>query len=420
MVDRRFSHSLNALILLAVLLRLALIARGPGRFEDPDNYLPLARSLAAGGGFSLNGHPTAYRPPLYPLMLAPLISMLGDRADWGIALLHVGLGASTVWLTVMAAIGSGLLGKRALIAGFLVACDPVLVSQGRSVMTETPTAFLVAATLAAITVRGWPGPVLGGLGFGLAALCRPSVLAGAILVILAALLVKPGSLANRLVRGGLLTVTIGLVLAPWAIRNLTNFGEPVFTTTHGGYTLALANNPVYYRDVLNGPPGHVWSGREQWLWWDSINRETAGMSELEADRYLRAKVWGLARERPRDFARASLARLGRFWGLAPAPSVYSGPIRWVTVAWTLPLWVAMLLGLVRADLWRWPRIAAPLVVAGLTLAHCLFWTDLRMRAPAVPAIALIAAGAGWPKVLRSRPASARTDVRRPASGTSRS
>jgi 4-amino-4-deoxy-L-arabinose transferase-like glycosyltransferase len=403
MVERRLPHSLVAIILLAVLLRAAVMLRGPAAFDDPDNYLPLARSLAEGGGFSLNGHPTAYRPPLYPLMLAPVISTLGARAFWGVALLHLGLGAGTVWLTAIAAKGSGLSRRRALIASFLVACDPVLISQGRSVMTETPTAFLLAATLAALTCRGWLGPVLGGLGFGLAGLCRPSVLAGTTLVILAAFMVKPGSLANRLVRGGLLILTIGIVLLPWAIRNMFLLGEPIFTTTHGGYTLALANNTVYYRDVLNGPQDRVWSGHDQWLWWDSVNRETAGMSEAQADRYLSAKVWVLARERPGDFARASLARLERFWGLAPAASVYPVPIRWATIAWTIPFWIALLIGLVQTELWRWPRIAAPLLVAGLTVVHCVFWTDLRMRAPIVPAIALIASGAGWPSV-RSRAA----------------
>ncbi|MHB1561374.1 MAG: hypothetical protein ACYC61_28335, partial [Isosphaeraceae bacterium] len=54
------------------------------------------------------------------------------------------------------------------------------------------------------------------------------------------------------------------------------------------------------------------------------------------------------------------------------------------------------LGALRWSLWRWPSIAAPLAVVGLTLVHTLFWTDLRMRAPIVPAIAIIAAGAGWP------------------------
>ena len=114
-----------------------------------------------------------------------------------------------------------------------------------------------------------------------------------------------------------------LVLSPWAIRNALIFGEPVWTTTHGGYTLALANNEVYYRDVLNGPPGGVWMGHDQWLWWDSVNRDTTGMSEPQADRFLRNRVVELAIAQPLTFLRAGLQRLGRFWSLAPAGAVYS-------------------------------------------------------------------------------------------------
>ena len=36
--------------------------------------------------------------------------------------------------------------------------------------------------------------------------------------------------------------------------------------------------------------------------------------------------------------------------------------------------------------------SAPLAILGLTIVHAFFWTDLRMRAPIVPAIALVAAG----------------------------
>ncbi|MFI5456687.1 MAG: ArnT family glycosyltransferase [Isosphaerales bacterium] len=392
-----------AIILLAVLLRAAVMVRGSGPFDDPDNYVPLAKSLATGAGFMLRGRPTAYRPPLYPLLLAPLISQGGNPSVLGIALLHLALGAGTVWLTAAAAKGSDLSRGQVAIAALVTACDPVLVWQSRSVMTETPAAFLIAASLAALCRLGWRGPVLGGLGFGLAALCRPSVLAGAVLTIAAALVVKPGEPRLRLVRGGVLAVTLVIVLSPWVIRNTWVFGEPVWTTTHGGYTLALANNPVYYDEVLNGPPGRVWSGEDQRSWWDSVNRATKGMSEPGADRYLRSQVWKLARDRPVDFGRAMLARIGHFWSVAPAASVYSGRARWATMAWTIPLWAAVCLGLVQPGLWRWPRIAAPLVAIGLTLVHVLFWTDLRMRAPIVPAIALVAAGGPFLRVISKHP-----------------
>jgi hypothetical protein len=190
-----------------------------------------------------------------------------------------------------------------------------------------------------------------------------------------------------------MALSLLFVLAPWAVRNARVFGVAIWTTTHGGYTLALANNEVYYRDVLRGPPGSVWTGPDQWSWWDSINRATAGMSEPEADRFLRNAVWKLALDQPVTFLRASLERLERFWSVAPATAVYSSALRSITALWTLPLWVAFGLGLFRRALWRWPQVASPLCVIGLTLVHTLYWTDLRMRAPIVPAIALIAAGA---------------------------
>jgi hypothetical protein len=395
--------SLWVIVVLGVLVRAALMLRGTGVFDDPDNYLPLARSIVTGNGFTLNGRLTAYRPPLYPFLLVPAIAIPGNDSVWGIAVLHLALGAGTVWLTGLAAEGSGLSPARSRLAALVSACDPVLVWQSRSVMTETPTAFLLAATLAALGCRGRLGPVLGGLAMGLAALCRPSMLAGAALTIVAAFLVNPGERLVRLKRGGILAITIVLVLSPWMIRNFKVFGEPVWTTTHGGYTLALANNPVYYNDILHGPPGRVWTGHDQWLWWDSVNRATSGMTEPQADRYMRHTVWQLVRERPGDFGRAIVARLGHFWSAAPATSVYSGFVRGVTMAWTLPLWLAVLLGLPRRDLWQWPRIAAPAAAIGLTLVHGLFWTDLRMRAPIVPAIALIAAGAALPRFLAKRP-----------------
>jgi hypothetical protein len=394
---------LNALwfvIVLGVLLRAAMIVAVSGRLDDPDNYLALARSLSQGRGFQLDGRLSAYRPPLYPLMLAPLVRMPQAAVPAGIGVFHLGLAAATIWLTARAAQGSGLSRGRCLLAAAITAFDPVLVAQCRFVMTETPAAFLVAASLAAFCAPGRAAPAAGGAVLGLAALCRPSLLAGAGIACAAALLACPGTMRQRLMRTILIAPALGLVLAPWAVRNTLVFGEPVWTTTHGGYTLALANNPTYYRDVLDGPPGSVWTGHQQWLWWDSVNRQTAGMSEPEADRFLRDSVYRLAREHPAQFARAAEARLIRFWSIAPAHSVYPAPVRWATMVWTVPLWLALFFGLVQPMTWRWPTITAPAYILGLTLVHAFFWTDLRMRAPIMPAIALVSAAAGvtWPRL----------------------
>ena len=55
MSHRLVSHPLWAIIVLALVLRAAVMARGPERFDDPDNYLPMARALASGEGISCGG-----------------------------------------------------------------------------------------------------------------------------------------------------------------------------------------------------------------------------------------------------------------------------------------------------------------------------------------------------------------------------
>jgi len=90
-------------------------------------------------------------------------------------------------------------------------------------------------------------------------------------------------------------------------------------------------------------------------------------------------------------ALAAAERLGRFWALAPAAAAYPGPLRTLTAAWTVPLWLALLAGLCRRSLWCWPRVATPACLIALSAVHALYWTDLRMRAPVVPALELVAA-----------------------------
>jgi hypothetical protein len=393
---RKSRWGLAAIVVLAMLVRVAILARGSGRLGDPDNYLPLAWSLARGEGFALRGRPTAYRPPLYPLVLVPIVRTFGSRAAWGVSGFHVVLGLGTVVLTALAARRWGLSEGRTLIAAAIVACDPVLVAQTGTVMTEPLAAFLVAGILAALARPGRWGPVLGGILMGLASLTRPSLLPFAALTALAALLAPSGRRPERLRRGMMLVLVTAAMLVPWAWRNARVLGEPIVTTTHGGYTLALANNPAYYDDVLNDPSGTVWSGPGQAAWFVQVNTELAGLPEPEADRRLRAAGLRMVVERPRDFARAALARLGRFWSVAPSGAVYPRWLRVASAAWTIPLWLALLAGLGTRATWRWPRIAAPAALAALSAVHAFYWTDLRMRAPLVPAIALVAATAHAP------------------------
>ena len=77
-----------------------------------------------------------------------------------------------------------------------------------------------------------------------------------------------------------------IVLSPWAIRNQVQFGRPIVTTTHGGYTLLLANNPEFYHWLRSGPWGSVWRADQFNADW---NRRKP-RDELQADRLAYAEA----------------------------------------------------------------------------------------------------------------------------------
>lgn len=387
--------------LLAILTRLALAVsrwNADDPAPDPDGYRTLALALAEGRGFVWNDRPTAYRPPLYPLTLVPLVALAPDEPRW-VWPLHALMGAITAVLILETARRWGLGPRASLGAGLIVALDPVLVAQAPLTMTETLAALLVAlgTWLAALAER--PARSLGlGMVLGLAALCRPSLLPCGLLIVVARAFptAAPGS------RKAAALILLGLVgtLSPWAIRNHLAVGGFILTTTHGGYTLALANNPVYYAEVLNGPAGAVWSGPNQAAWFREINTSLQGLSEPEADAELTARTLRFIAEHPREFVRASLARWGRFWAFAPSSQVFPRAVVLATACWSLPLLTLAALGLTRPTVRRWPGRVAIAWLVGLSLVHLVYWTDLRMRAPLTPVLALLASLAvndlaGW-------------------------
>ncbi|HEX7572883.1 MAG TPA: hypothetical protein VF514_07295, partial [Bacteroidota bacterium] len=70
--DRPRSGTLLLCILTAGLIaRVATVALfHPPLWSDDIDYVALGKSLAHGDGYQIDGHPTAYRPPGYPLFLA--------------------------------------------------------------------------------------------------------------------------------------------------------------------------------------------------------------------------------------------------------------------------------------------------------------------------------------------------------------
>ena len=79
---KRVPRTLILLLLAGALLRILLIeVRPPGALErapDEQEYLALARNIAHGSGFSLNGEFTAYRDMFYPALAGRIMAFAGD------------------------------------------------------------------------------------------------------------------------------------------------------------------------------------------------------------------------------------------------------------------------------------------------------------------------------------------------------
>ncbi|MFM8222599.1 MAG: hypothetical protein ACKOJF_27145, partial [Planctomycetaceae bacterium] len=319
--------------------------------------------------------------------------------------------------------------------------------------------------------------LLAGVLLGLLALCRSTFLASAAvwggLACMAAMRRRAAEGGGPVPLRALLALCGGLavVLLPWGIRNQRQFGHPMVTTSHGGYTLRLAQNPRYaglvaltsnpagwraYNQVL-ADEGYAWMfSPERSKGTVGLSRSTAGRLaysgpidhwEIDSDAALqRLAVQHLGQSPSLAWATAR-SLLGRLWSPWPRQAdSWPAVARWALGSEQLLLFAAAAAGL---SIWSWsagwrgvgpgrigmptavepiPRQAIPgratpvderhfenttegraraevaavsavgrLAVALLlsfTLVHSVYWADMRMRAPLVPVLALLAARAG--------------------------
>ncbi|MEX1229684.1 MAG: glycosyltransferase family 39 protein [Planctomycetaceae bacterium] len=397
----------------------------PHLTEDLDAYAGNAQSLADGRGFSSPGStvPTAYRPPLFPLLLTALMAF--TPVTWSVAILQIVMGVAAVAMTWR--LGRELrLERYALLAALLVSVDPILLYFGTYPMTEVCCAFFTTAWCWFV-VRATRGSERttassvawtnfgGGVVFGLAALCRPTLWAAGGLygcyLIASLLIARRRHAPIRL--SGLIAHLVGavLIVSPWVIRNQMVFGTPILTTTHGGYTLLLGNNPTFYEEVVDRPWGTVWGGGSLSAWQRSLEmqmRQGNVDGEIERDRWMNRRAKEFIREHPATFLKACVKRFFWFWNPVPLEtneSPFSQVARWGVGLYYGAVTLLMIVGggllvarykpiigsdaVDRRNAMDWAVVV--MTVLGFAGTHLIYWSNMRMRGPIVPLISLLAA-----------------------------
>lgn len=445
------STGLGIVIAIALFVRAAIVFSSLQHFEsDPDAYRAIAQSIAKHAVFGLYSEglpsrPTAFRPPLYPFLLSFLTSE-DSVSTLAVATFHTVLGVVTavlVYLTVSRVtwnladpgrIGDSQNSRVAIIAAILVIVDPILISHSRLVMTETLSAMLVA-----LAVWWWiilvdqrkhvqsdrssasaMHLVCLGLVLALAYLCRPTFLvwAGWIVIIAAYVVAKTrGSWKQGLIRAAVIALVVGLAVGAWMIRNIRVMGHPIWATSHGGYTFLLGNNESFFDYLHDGQWGTAWNAtqfldayqhrydgdpNEADFWhqdWSGPRKNRYPVAEHDDDKKSYDAALATIKRRPADFVWSCVVRVARL--LSPIPHDVQGRSILKTTAvsiFYLLIYAAIVVAVFKHRRTMFSPLTLPMwaLIVSLVMVHAFYWSNMRMRAPAIPVFAVLASFALMP------------------------
>lgn len=305
-------RGLNRLALLAagagmIALRTLLGRIAIGHFPpgDAHMYLILAEHLRVGHVLEvyepfMGVQTWALFPPLYPTLLA-IWSMVGGLSTTSIVVFNALVDTLSAAIIVMLA---EALGKRraGLVAAWIFLIWPSTLLSAPLAQKEglcTLLVLLLALQWVKYVQASRPGArEAGAIGIsaGLLALTQPGVVPLAALFGLIAL----GGGAKRFFVFGLVAMPAALAatMLPWWIRNFAVFGRFVPLTSAGGYGLWIGNNP--------DANGH----------WLPPPRSLHGLSEIAFGQAAARMAMLWIKENPVGFARVTVAKALRGWGIA--------------------------------------------------------------------------------------------------------
>ena len=237
---------------LALRLAWAALARETPLRGDEAMYVGAARSIAAGLGYSYEGHPVTHYMPGWPLLLAAPF-----RLGLGLAGARLLLCLVSTLVVLEAYVLAGRLSSRrtGLAAAWFTALFPPLVWYADAFTSETASAALVggwaAAGMAYVDEGGdWRRVssivVLGAL----LALVRAElvILAPLPFLVRAATRFSPTEIA----RSAVAALAVAAALAPWVIYNQRRIGETIVLSTASGVGLWIASHDPPVKE-FDGP-----------------------------------------------------------------------------------------------------------------------------------------------------------------------
>jgi hypothetical protein len=439
---RRFALGLLLATLVGGALRLEVAARAHPveLLGDEVYYVEVATHLARGEGHvyvgGLEGAARAWRPPGHAFLLSLLLDPARAQRDdpvhdpeQRLPLVRLEVAIGTLLVAATGLLGAALFGGRAgLLAAALGALQPALVAQSHMLWSEGLFSLLVTLSLAAAVRAAGSAPspaaaavagsdlawaAAAGLGFGLAALVRELALGVAAACALWWLVPGPGTAPPRggrrtaARRGALMLVLAALVVAPWTLRNARVLGRFVPVSTVGWFALAEGNSLEHPDWLLpDGPEQRrfhagYFTRRDELLRLDYARAHALARIAAEQPLWLARKaVRNLALLLHPDEVLRTKVRRGAYGDLPP-PEIRA------LLAATAPAWIALFcaaaIGVAAAGADGRQRLLL-LVLGGVAAAHVLANATPRFRLPWLPILCVAAShallsGRGLPRRL---------------------
>lgn len=209
------------------------------RYSEEQQYLTLADNIRKHAIYSLDGRgPTAYRPPLWPLVLA-----VGRLLGAGVVELRIlDVGLLVVAVALAYGVGAALAGPLGgLLAAVLTGAYPLLVYTATTLYPQTLALLLLTLVLWLLrpgTTASWRRLILAGVVVGLLVL---TVSTFAYLVPLVAL-VHRGGWRQWATRTAVVLLGFAVVVGAWTVRNERAEHHLFFVASNSGFNLLLGNS----------------------------------------------------------------------------------------------------------------------------------------------------------------------------------
>lgn len=389
-----------AICVVAFALRVAATARFEGMAAEPNagamydgvEYNAIASSVVRAHEYAVNtGQPTSFRAPGFPLALAAVYAVFGDRNYLAAHVFFCLVGAALCFATYLLA--REVAGEwTALVAAALVAVYPNLLYYSIHFASEPLFTLLLtlAIWLAVRAIREWRSGVwvASGVLLGLATLVRP--IAFYFFPFFALAILWSGRHRLSAAAVAIVAMGVGLIapVAPWTVRNYLVHDHYVLVATNGGSTFWGANNQL----VLDEP-----ENRGGWVSTERMPREKAVVRQRSNEVERDAVEWdygkAFLRAHPEAIPRLAWYKFYALWTpVSTTPNALFNLALGLSYGAALPFMIAGVVLFARRRGWLDPSLlvlAAPVVAT--TAGTIAFYGSARFRSTIEPVLLVFAA-----------------------------